>query len=96
MCAMHGSMGRLKMRVRLPDGWGKLCRWHRQRSEGHADLRRGPQGEARPLLSYWGCVWGVSPPVLPDPGLPIGHGTPRREPHLLGGCLVQAGKRWGN
>lgn len=44
MCAMHGSMGRLKMRVRSLDDRGKLCCWHRRRSEGHADLRRAPGG----------------------------------------------------
>ena len=47
MCAMHGSMGRLKMRVRSLDDRGKLCCWHRRRSEGHADLRRAPRGDAR-------------------------------------------------
>lgn len=54
MCAMHRSMGRLKMCVCLPDDWGKLCRWHRQHSEGHADLRRSPWGEARPLAEIMG------------------------------------------
>lgn len=82
MCAMHGSMGRLKMRVRSPDDWGKLCRWHRQRSEGHADLRRSPRGEARPLPSCWGgshCLCSRTP------AFPIGHAPPQQEPHLLGG-----------
>lgn len=65
MCAMHRSMGRLKMCVRLPDDWGKLCRWHRQHSEGHADLRRSPRGEARPLVELMGGCLITCPPGTP-------------------------------
>lgn len=66
MCAMHRSMGRLKMHVRLPDGWGKLCRWHWQHSEGHADLRRSPRGEARPLVALMGGCLITCPPETLD------------------------------
>lgn len=66
MCAMHRSMGRLKMHVRLPDDWGKLCRWHWQHSEGHADLQRSPRGEARPLVALMGGCLITCPPETLD------------------------------
>lgn len=71
MCAMHRSMGRLKMCVRLLDDWGKLCRWHRQHSEGHADLRCSPRGEARPLVELMGGCLITCPPgtLASQPGM---------------------------
>lgn len=82
MCAMHRSMGRLKMHVRLPDDWGKLCRWHWQHSEGHADLRRSPRGETRPLVVLMGGCLIICPPETLD-SLP---GT-----HLLSKALSAVG-----
>lgn len=86
MCAMHRSMGRLKMCVRLPDDWGKLCRWHRQHSEGHADLRRSPRGEARPLVKLMGGCLITCPP-----------GTPASQPgtHFPSGATSPGGGRGG-
>lgn len=70
MCAMHGSMGRLKMRVCSLDDRGKLCCWHRQHSEGHVDLRRAPQGDARSRRLYpVRHVPPASPGGCPVPGL---------------------------
>lgn len=86
MCAMHRSMGRLKMHVRLPDDWGKLCRWHWQHSEGHADLRRSPRGEARPLVALMGGCLITCPPETLD-SLP---GT-----HLLSRAMSAAGRGGG-
>lgn len=70
MCAMHGSMGRLKMRVCSLDDRGKLCCWHRQHSEGHVDLRRAPRGDARSRRLYPARhVPPASPRGCPVPGL---------------------------
>lgn len=91
MCAMHRSMGRLKMHVRLPDDWGKLCRWHWQRSEGHADLRRSPRGETRLLSRSWAAVSSL---VLRRPRIPCQARTFSAQPCLLGGSSV-LGSFWG-
>lgn len=87
MCAMHRSMGRLKMRVRLPDDWGKLCRWHWQHSEGHADLRRSPWGEARSLVELLGQLSHHL--SSRDPGFPARHAPPQQSHICWGGtqCL---------
>lgn len=92
MCAMHRSMGRLKMRVRLPDDWGKLCRWHWQHSEGHADLRRSPRGEARPLVALMGGCLITCPPETLD-SLPGTHLLSRAM--SAGGGYPVLGLFWG-
>lgn len=75
MCAMHRSMGRLKMCVCLPDDWGKLCRWHRQHSEGHTDLRRSPRERQGLLLSSRGAVSSL---FSRDPSFPARHAPPQQ------------------
>lgn len=92
MCAMHRSMGRLKMRVHLPDDWGKLCRWHWQHSEGHTDLRRSPRGEARPLVALMGGCLITCPPETPD-SLPGTHLLSRAM--SAGGGYPVLGLFWG-
>lgn len=91
MCAMHRSMGRLKMRVHLPDDWGEICRWHWQHSEGQADLRSSPQGEARPLVELRGQLChrlSSGDPVL------LARHTPPQQSCVCCGRYTMLGSFW--